>query len=126
MACEMFIETYKVRSSDQGKLIADLHYRIDLFVEAPLLLVVLITGALLLDQATWSTWLAIKVAAALIVIGGNVACVAIVVQRYRALRGVEDEEALSAFATQTQRIHWIGVSFIPLGVAVFALGWAIS
>ncbi len=125
MACEMFIETYKVRSLQQEKMVADLHYRIDLFVEAPLLLAVLVTGALLLDQTTWSTLLAIKVVAALVVVGGNAVCIAIVVKRYLALRGLEDEETLSKFAVQTQRIHLIGFIFIPLGLAVFALGWAI-
>ncbi len=126
IACEVFLETYKVRSADQEKMAADLHYRIDLFVEAPLILAVLVTGALLLDQATWSTLLAIKVAAALVVIGANAVCVAIVVQRYLALRGATDEDALSSFAIQTRRINLIGLIFIPMGIAVFALGWAIS
>ncbi len=124
IACEVFIETYMIRSADQRKMATDLHYRIDLFIEAPLIMAVLVTGALLLDQTTWSTLLAIKIAAALVVIGANTVCIATVVQRYLALRGAADEDESSSFALLTRRIQLTAI-FIPMGLAVFALGWVL-
>lgn len=122
---ETFIETYKARSADQRKMITDLHYRIDLFIESPLLFAVLITGMLLIGQSTWSTLLAIKVAAGLVVIGANAVCIVCVVRRYLAMHASTEEESLSEFAIQTKRIRSTAL-FIPLGLAVFALGWVIS
>ncbi len=59
------------------------HFWLDLLVEAPLLLGVLVTGALLTLRSLPLTSLhALKVGAGLVAVAANVYCVAVVVRRY--------------------------------------------
>lgn len=64
--------------------IARVHSWVDLLVEAPLLLSVLVTGTLLAAR-TWppSPLLWTKLLSALAAVGANLACVAIVIARYQ-------------------------------------------
>ena len=60
-----------------------LHFWIDLLAEVPIVLGVLVTGGLLLAEIWPPTWLhLVKVACALVAIGMNLYCSAIVVVRY--------------------------------------------
>lgn len=70
---------------DDGKNATRLHYLIDLFVEGPLLAVVLITGIVLWSQASMSisSLLALKIGCGLVAIGANLLCVGFVVVRHR-------------------------------------------
>lgn len=122
LACEGLMEFLPVKTALEGKQIAKLHYRIDLLLEAPLLLAILITGVLLLGDVQWSALLVVKVVAALVLIAANAACIAVVVKRYRDLAGAGDDRAFAVFASQTRRIHRIIFTFTPLGLLVFALG----
>lgn len=63
---------------------ARLHFWIDLLAEVPIILAVLVTGGLLLSEIWPPTGLhLVKVACALVAIGMNLYCSAIVVVRYR-------------------------------------------
>ncbi len=63
---------------------ARLHYWIDLTVEIPLVVMVLVTGALL-AQRSWplTPLLWIKIGAGAVAITSNLACSAVVIARYR-------------------------------------------
>lgn len=129
LASEALLEFLPVGNAIQGRQVADLHFRIDALLEAPLLVAILATGILLLSQATWSMLLALKVAGGLVVIGANVACIAVVVKRHLALRASasgDSDQATACFIKHTRSIHRIIFSFTPIGLGVFALGLALS
>ncbi len=86
LACEGIIEFVPTRHEEQERLVAKLHFRIDVLLEAPLLVGILVTGIVLLAGTPWTTLLAIKVAGALVVILANAACIVVVVRRYLATR----------------------------------------
>ncbi len=68
---------------DDGVHATRLHYLIDLFVETPLLAVVLITGIVLWSQASMSSLLAVKIGCGLVAVSANLLCVGFVVVRHR-------------------------------------------
>lgn len=61
---------------------ARLHIRVDLFIEIPAFVMVLVTGVLMLAQTPPSTALLIKVVCGLVAIATNVICVALVFKRH--------------------------------------------
>lgn len=66
---------------DHELLLANLHKRVDLFIEIPAFIGVTVTGAWLLGQATPSLWLYIKVAMAIVAVVANAVCVWLVFAR---------------------------------------------
>lgn len=125
LACEAILELLPLHNTADRKIVADLHFRIDMLVEAPLLAAILVTGALLLSQASWSLLLAVKVAGGLAVIGANAYCIVVVVQRHLAMRRAAKEEAKASFAAHTRSIYRVSVIALPVGLGVFALGLAL-
>jgi hypothetical protein len=79
--CETVLE---LAWRDRQALVAEAHFLIDLFVEIPVVLGVLATGAVLLARA-WppAPLLLVKVACALIAIAANLICAVLVMHRYR-------------------------------------------
>jgi hypothetical protein len=61
--------------------LANLHKRVDLFIEIPAFIGVTVTGAWLLGQAMPSLWLYIKVAMAIVAVVANAICVWLVFER---------------------------------------------
>lgn len=125
LACEALLEFLPAGDAGREQQIALLHYRIDLLLEAPLLAGILVTGVILLGDAQWSLALAIKVVAALVVIGANAACVVVVVRRHRGLRR-PGRDAAGVFARDTHAIHWLIYVFTPIGLGVFVLGLVLA
>ncbi len=126
IAVESIIEFFNdIRTSDQAKMVADLHFKIDVYLEVPVVLGVLVTGALLLSDATWSILLAIKVAGALFAIGMNALCVVIVIRRHAALRDAVVEGVAESFTVRSNRIFDLASVGIPVGIAAFVLGWVL-
>ncbi len=83
VAAEVVIEL-TLREGEAARIGAEAHYWIDLFVEGPLLVAILGTGGVLLWRAWPPTALhVVKVACALVAIGVNGWCVAMVVARRR-------------------------------------------
>ena len=68
---------------DDGAVATRLHYRIDLLIEGPLLLAVLVSGALLWAAAPASPLLYVKIACGLVAVLANLLCLGFVVARYR-------------------------------------------
>ena len=63
-------------------ILTRLHIRVDLAIESPAFVLVLITGGLMLMQAPFSVPLLIKVACGLLAIATNAVCVALVFKRH--------------------------------------------
>lgn len=70
----------------QELILVGLHKRVDLWIEVPAFLGVMVTGGLLLTHASFSAVLLTKVASGLLAIAANVYCVGLVVRRAHAAR----------------------------------------
>lgn len=70
----------------QEKILVGLHQRVDLFVEIPAFVLVLVTGALMLSDTATSKLLDIKVGLGLLAILANLYCVGLVFRRTKAVR----------------------------------------
>jgi Na+-translocating ferredoxin:NAD+ oxidoreductase RnfE subunit len=68
----------------QELLLADLHKRVDAWIEIPVFVAVVVTGGLMLTQATPSFWLSTKVALGLLAVLANGVCVGLVFARANA------------------------------------------
>lgn len=68
---------------DKELILARLHKRVDLFVEIPAFIVVLVTGAAMLANTTPSTLLHVKIGFALLAIAANIYCIYLVFRRER-------------------------------------------
>ncbi len=95
---------------------AQLHYRIDCFLEIPIVLAVLLTGIVLSIQF-WplSRLLGIKIGCAMVAIAVNLYCAVLVILRYRRRDDPKELQRLSRDILKT----WLGV---PFGLAAFYLG----
>src|SRR5262245_39156475 len=106
---EIAIETIGVRRPEARRFVADAHYAIDLFIEVPLLIGVVVTGAWLMRNAVWDTASAFKFACGGAAIVANLICVALVVARYRG-------------ATTTRGIFGTAIFGIPPALVALYLG----
>lgn len=85
-----------------------LHYLIDVLLEGPLLLIVLVTGAALLIQGqAWSFLLAVKIGCGLVAVAANLACVGFVVVRYRR----RDDEGARRYWSRYVRLSIVALPF---------------
>ncbi len=99
-------------------LTAKMHFWADLLIEVPVVLGVLVTGALLTVRA-WppSPMLQGKIAASLVAIGFNLFCVVQVIQRHRHIRD-------SKLRARYQKRVWLSVIGLPFGALAAYLGFA--
>ncbi len=106
------------RDPAEARFAARLHYLTDVFVEIPLLIGVVASGALLAARA-WPFaplhW--VKLGCALLAITANLVCIRRVVVRHAQ---AEDAEALAASGRRV-RATWVGV---PFGLAALWIGLA--
>ncbi len=65
----------------QELILVRLHKRVDVWIEIPAFMGVLISGGLLLSQATWSSTLQVKIIFGLVAIAANIYCVGLVFRR---------------------------------------------
>jgi hypothetical protein len=104
-----------LREGEAARLGAEVHYWIDLLVEGPILVAIVVTGGVLLSRAWPPTPLhVVKIALALTAIGVNFWCVGIVIRR----RHQTDARAVES---SRQRVLWTGVG-IPFAVAAMYIG----
>jgi hypothetical protein len=96
---------------------ARFHFWMDMLIEAPILIGVVVTGTLLLLRVPLDAALAVKSAAGLLAVGANAACMVVVVRRARP--GVDAAEArrLSAQVVATALLG------LPCALAALVLGW---
>ncbi len=96
---------------DQERILVRLHKRVDLMVEIPAFVIVLITGALMLSNATPSTALYAKIGFGLLAIAANSYCIWIVFRRARAANDGQWER----FAHLDHLQHKVG-ALVLLGI----------
>lgn len=72
------------KSREHELLLSALHKRVDIIVEIPAFIVVLVTGWIMLPSAASSSLLLTKVASGLVAMAANVFCVGLVFKRYAA------------------------------------------
>ena len=95
VATEAVIEIYPFRRREIHGATIRLHYWIDLLVEGPLVLAVVVTGATLLFLVSPITPLhLVKVSFAGAAVAVNIFCIAVVVRRGRGLNRAIEEERL--------------------------------
>jgi hypothetical protein len=92
---------------------ARFHYTVDMFGELPMLLLVLVTGAVLGVRAwPWTPLLWFKIAASLVAVASNLVCAVWVVQRRR----IEDRNALLGFRRRIWSTAAVGTLFGTLAL----------
>lgn len=110
---ELVIEV-SAKTADDLRRAAELHYRLDLVLELPLLAAILATGGALAARTPLDARLVAKIAAALVAISANLVCVGLVVSRRRA----SDPARLERLS---RAVRWTAVG-VPFGLAALALG----
>jgi hypothetical protein len=87
---------------------ARFHYTVDMFGELPILVLVLVTGAILGMRAwPWTPLLSIKIGASLVAVASNLICAVWVVQRRR----IEDPNVLLGFRRRIWSTAAVGTVF---------------
>ncbi|MBI3892441.1 MAG: hypothetical protein HY303_13030 [Candidatus Wallbacteria bacterium] len=107
--CEMVLERVGRRGPDWNHMVAELHYRIDLLIEAPILAGVALSGSWLAYSVGVSPARALKYVSGGLAILANVVCVGLVVARRR---GADTSAAIFA----------CGAIGIPLALVAAGLG----
>jgi len=69
---------------EQERILVGLHKRVDVWIEIPAFAGVLISGAVLLSNVTWTPTLQVKILCGLLAIAANIYCVGLVFRRAKA------------------------------------------
>ncbi len=118
---EFIVERQRAASREQGFLVARVHERIDLFLEMPAFVLVLITGVLMVDTDRLTGFYLLKVSAGAVAVLGNVVCLAPVFAR----KSAADRQDLSAVIRYSAAIDRITMVALPAGLLAFCLGVAL-
>ena len=118
IGAEFVIERSRAQSRPHGYAVASNHYWIDLLLEVPVALIVLVTGLVLLRDAEPSAALVVKVAAGVIAVAVNVLCLVPVIRR----RVAADAGDLAAVIRHSRVIDRITVAGLPAGVLALVIG----
>jgi hypothetical protein len=102
----------------QEKILASLHKRVDLFVEIPAFLSVVLTGLLMLPDAPRDPLLTVKIAFGLLAVLANIYCAKLVFKRAR-FAAMGD---WPAFERLDQLQHKIGAIVLVGLLAAFGIG----
>lgn len=114
---EVLLELIPKRSDQDAFNIADYHYYIDLFIEIPLLIIILASGFYMLSSTHLQGWFLVKIALGLSAIGANLFCAVIVVQRHRA-----GSQGNIAQVNRLTRFVFASVAGAPAGIAALVIG----
>jgi uncharacterized membrane protein len=106
----------------QELILAALHKRVDLIVEIPAFLAVLVTGVLMLGSAAPSSALHVKIGFGLLAIIANVYCVWLVFRRFRAAA----ENDWEKFSSIDHRQHQWGAVVLAGIIAALGIGIYLS
>jgi len=109
------------RDIAKKRLVADYHATVDQWIEIPTFMVLLVTGAMLIDVERLGGWYLLKVICGTSVVVLNAWCAVIVRQRRRL---PDDERFLATYRRMSRRIDLSGYLGIPLAVAAVCLGFA--
>ncbi len=115
---EVLLELSALKNNALHNIMPELHYKIDVFIELPLLFLVLATGIFLFQSAAMSPLLVLKAGAGLWAVAANVYCVFVVIKRKKAAdRG--DGKQVEKY---TRRVFASAITGIPAGLCALFLG----
>lgn len=114
---EVLLELVPKRTDKDALDIARYHFYIDMFIEIPLLLIILASGFYMLQSEHLTGLFLIKILLGLTAIGANVYCAVVVVLRHRA--GARGDVAR---VTGLTRAVFASVAATPAGLAALAIG----
>lgn len=114
---ETVLEVSAYKNPNLKNTVAKFHYWIDIFVEMPAFMGVLVTGLLMLDFSKMSALYAVKITTGLIPIIINIYCFIAVILRVRAVDAGNKDEA----DKNSKRIYW-AFTGIPVALAAFVIG----
>ena len=117
VAVESVIELVGRLDVEKERTAAKMHFYTDIFVEVPIILLVLVTGLMLFDADKMEGWYAVKVVCGLAAIFTNLLCVVFVIQRAKAIEHV-DAQVLRAHSNKV----FITISALPLAGVAFFIG----
>lgn len=121
---EAVIELWGRRREELLRPTVIFHFWIDLLIEAPIILLVILSGLVMLLSLDRLVWLhAFKVGAALIAVSANAYCISQVIRRYRELRAGADSARLLAL---TRRVFLSAVVGMPLAGVAIGLGFLLT
>jgi uncharacterized membrane protein len=115
------------RGRDKELILSALHKKVDIFIEIPAFVLVLITGAMLLAGAHKTPVLHAKLGFALLAVATNVYCVYLVFKRHR----LAAEGDWPAFEAVDHRQHKMGAVvlvgiLVALGLGLYAFSGAFT
>lgn len=117
IAVEVAFERMIPKTDGSRRLVAVLHERVDLAIEVPAFLLVLVSGAVLLAGAPSSGVLQVKLAAGSAAILANVYCVWLVIKRHWVAADAAEFERADA------RQHKVGALVVLLVLVTLALAF---
>ena len=106
------------RGRNYDVILAGLHRRVDLFVELPAFVAVLVTGALMVANTIPSTVLNVKIAFGILAVIANVYCVSLVFRRARVVAEGHWEE----FTRLDHLQHTVGAVVLLSILAALGIG----
>jgi putative copper export protein len=119
VGAETVIEKSRSENKEHGFSVARNHFYIDIFLEIPAALTVMVTGVILLSESNLSSpMFLVKVIAGMFAVGINLFCLVPVFRRKKAA----DSKDLDAVKVNSSMIDKISVCGIPAGVIALAIG----
>jgi predicted benzoate:H+ symporter BenE len=118
VGAEFVVERSRADSRPHGYSVARNHYWIDVLLEVPVALVVLVTGVMLLQVTPVTPWFLIKILAGLLAVAVNVVCLVPVIKR----KAAADEERLSDVIRYSAVIDRITVVGLPAALIALMIG----
>ncbi len=106
-------------------IVADIHYRSDLYIELPLLVLVLVSGIWLFELERFSGWYAAKVILGCLSIAINLFCILPVVRRHQAVMAEDWQRVTLLTATILRGGSWVLLFGIGT-LLIAALGFSAS
>ena len=119
VAGEGVMELTARKSGELGVPVARFHYYLDIFLETPLMMLVVLTGMVLLLRTQPNVALWVKVAAGLGAVASNAACVVFVIRRNTIALADANPGSLVRLSDWVRRTAFTGV---PLGLLALYLG----
>ena len=121
---ESVLELYPRGRPEAQTAVIGMHYRIDVFIELPLILLALLTG-LWMMVLHWPLsglhW--IKIALALVAVSANLACIVLVIRRQRAWQSGMDAAGLDKL---TRWVFGTAMTGMPCAMVAVLLGFYLA
>ena len=120
---EAVLELVPLRRRELLKSTVEFHYFIDIYLELPVILLVICTGAVNLFLVKITALILLKAAAACVAIGANLFCITEVIKRRSELMAGAGEQAI---ASRHRKVILSAVVGGPFAAAAIALGLYIA